>query len=653
MVSSTSSILLFCIILIILRQSTAQICYDTGNFTTNSTYGKNRNSILSSLASKVRANAGFYTDTLGQDSDMVYVLGHCRGDLSEESCFNCVNSSSQAIMKNCTNQKEATGFGDTYLCTVRCSDKNFSRVTRAAMFWFKPANITTNYVDEFDQALQSLALSLVEKVALGPPRFRFATGKKNFEEYQSIFALMECIPTISSNGCRDCLKQSVDDYQTCCVRRQWVVIVGPSCVFQYEYPFSEVISDPSPLPLPPPVAVAPLPPSTNTTINEGNRSRKLRTAMIIAVSVSILLVLIGCAFFRLQKRGNIKSSQPDIPTKGDGKIDLPLFDVATIAEATNNFSTSNKIGEGGFGPVFKGQLSTGQVIAVKRNSENSKQGLRELKNEVILFSKLQHRNLVKLLGGCIQGEETMLIYEYMPNGSLNSFIFGNKRNSLTWSIRFNIIVGIARGLLYLHRDSRLRIIHRDLKASNVLLDSEMSPKIADFGCARAFGGDQLSEKTKRVIGTYGYMPPEYVIDGLFSIKSDVFSFGVLVLEIVTGKRNREFRHSDHGLTLLGHVWKLWVEGKALELVDEQMEDLFPASEVVKCIQVGLLCVQHRPEDRPTMPLVLLALDSESAMLSQPEQPGFYTERTTIETQLPLDAKQSTVNEQSLTVLSGR
>ncbi|PSS04723.1 G-type lectin S-receptor-like serine/threonine-protein kinase [Actinidia chinensis var. chinensis] len=346
----------------------------------------------------------------------------------------------------------------------------------------------------------------------------------------------------------------------------------------------------------------------------------------------MVLIAIICIFLRRRKqrkrRRQFESSQSDIPTKGDGKIDLPLFDVVTIAEATNNFSTSNKIGEGGFGPVFKGQLSTGQVIAVKRNSENSKQGLREFKNEVILFSKLQHRNLVKLLGG-------------------------NKRNSLTWSIRFNIIVGIARGLLYLHRDSRLRIIHRDLKASNVLLDNEMNPKIADFGCATAFGGDQLSEKTKRVIGTYGYMSPEYVIDGLFSIKSDVFSFGVLVLEIVTGKRNREFRHSDHGLTLLGHAWKLWVEGRALELVDEQMEDLFPASEVVKCIQVGLLCVQHRPEDRPTMPLVLLALDSESAMLSQPEQPGFYTERSTIETQLPLDAKQCTVNEVSLTVLSGR
>ncbi|KAF8411264.1 hypothetical protein HHK36_003811 [Tetracentron sinense] len=315
-------------------------------------------------------------------------------------------------------------------------------------------------------------------------------------------------------------------------------------------------------------------------------------------------------------------------------LELPLFDIGTVSAATNNFSFANKIGEGGFGPVYKGMLSSGKEIAVKRLSQNSGQGLKELMNEVILISKLQHRNLVRLLGCCIEGEERMLIYEYLPNRSLDSFIFDKTRSIVFgWHKRFEIIVGIGRGLLYLHRDSRLRIIHRDLKASNILLDNEMNPKISDFGMARTFGGDQTVAKTKMVVGTYGYMSPEYAVDGLFSVKSDVFSFGVLVLELVSGKKNRGFYHPDHDLNLLGHAWKLWNEGKALELMDALMEDQYSVSEALRCINVGLLCVQQRPEDRPTMSSVIMMLDRESVVLPQPKQPGFYTERSLNETDL--------------------
>ncbi|CAI0431186.1 unnamed protein product [Linum tenue] len=267
--------------------------------------------------------------------------------------------------------------------------------------------------------------------------------------------------------------------------------------------------------------------------------------------------------------------------------DLPLFNVNCVAIATNNFSIENKLGQGGFGPVYKGKLPGGEEIAVKRLSRISGQGVEEFKNEISLIAKLQHRNLVRLLGYCVQGDEKMLIYEYMPNKSLDFFLFDpRKQATLDWAKRFTIIEGIARGLLYLHRDSRLRIIHRDLKASNILLDEEMNPKISDFGMARIFGGNQNEANTNRVVGTYGYMAPEYAMEGLFSVKSDVYSFGVLVLEIVTGRRNTSFRSSDH-VNLIGYAWELWSEGRALDLVDPSVRGSSPQEELLRCIQLGM------------------------------------------------------------------
>lgn len=305
-------------------------------------------------------------------------------------------------------------------------------------------------------------------------------------------------------------------------------------------------------------------------------------------------------------------------------LELPVFDLGTVAIATNNFSEENKLGEGGFGPVYKGVLEDGQEIAVKKLSRYSRQGLHEFKNEVLFISKLQHRNLVKLLGCCIQ-EEVLLIYEFMPNNSLDSCLFDqNQRKLLEWSTRFGIISGIARGLLYLHQDSRLRIIHRDLKAGNILLDNEMNPKISDFGSAKCFVGNETEANTLRVVGTYGYMSPEYAIDGVFSIKSDVFSYGVLVLETVSGKRNRGFCHPDHCHNLVGHAWRLFTEDRSMELVDELVES-YNTAEVLRSIHVALLCVQQCPEDRPSMSALILMLGSDNE-LPLPKEPGFYNER---------------------------
>ncbi|GKB99358.1 receptor-like serine/threonine-protein kinase SD1-8 [Tanacetum coccineum] len=210
---------------------------------------------------------------------------------------------------------------------------------------------------------------------------------------------------------------------------------------------------------------------------------------------------------------------------------------------------------------------------------------------------------------------------YQAYGNLYAMTDKEKGAQLNWEKRFDIISGIARGLLYLHQDSRLRIIHRDLKTSNVLLDKEMNPKISDFGLARIFGSNQTEAETKKVVGTCGYIAPEYAMDGLFSIKSDVFSFGVLLLEIVSGKRNRGFYFADNQLNLLGHTWKLWSEGNCLELLDESVGAKFSRDEVIRCIHIRLLCVQEQAKQRPNMAKVLLML-SDVGQLPQPRHPGF-------------------------------
>ncbi|XP_050286198.1 G-type lectin S-receptor-like serine/threonine-protein kinase CES101 isoform X2 [Quercus robur] len=340
----------------------------------------------------------------------------------------------------------------------------------------------------------------------------------------------------------------------------------------------------------------------------------------------------------------------------DGQDGLQTFSFKSIYNATSNFSTENKLGEGGFGPVYKGKLLDGKEIAIKRLSRSSRQGLLEFKNEAVLIAKLQHINLVRLLGFCIQEEENILIYEYMPNKSLDFLLFDStKKYLLNWKKRFNIIEGIAQGLVYLHKYSRVTIIHRDLKASNILLDKEMNPKKSDFGMAKIFGLKGSEENTNRVVGTYGYMSPEYAMNGVVSVKIDVFSFGVLLLEIISGKKNNSRYHSEYPLNLIGYVWQLWNEGKALELIDPAIldESCIP-SEILRCIHVGLLCVQDQATDRPTMVDVVSFLANETIQLSTPKEPAFFINTITKELDISENkSKNYSINNVTISKLDAR
>ncbi|VAI01156.1 unnamed protein product [Triticum turgidum subsp. durum] len=368
---------------------------------------------------------------------------------------------------------------------------------------------------------------------------------------------------------------------------------------------------------------------------------------VVITSFALLLLSLGLMIWRKIWLRSKQVTKFDDIVRGE----CPTYHLETLRAATDGFCTKNEIGRGGFGIVYKGQMENGQEVAVKKLSAgNSVQGLKEFKNEVDLIAKLQHRNLVRLLGCCIHCSERILVYEYMSNKSLDTFIFDpSRRVDLIWRTRMDIIFGVARGLLYLHQDSRHTMIHRDLKAANVLLDREMVAKISDFGIAKLFSSIGDHQVTERIVGTFGYMSPEYAMDGMVSFMQDVYSFGVLLLEIISGRRNQR------GFNLIAHAWMLFEENKSLELLDPAVRDgcsLAELEQAATCIQVGLLCVQESPSQRPQMAAVIPMMSHQQA-LERPLRPVVCMPVSTLADLLNVQEDTSGNVELTITNLEGR
>ncbi|XP_054811745.1 probable LRR receptor-like serine/threonine-protein kinase At1g53430 [Prosopis cineraria] len=328
-------------------------------------------------------------------------------------------------------------------------------------------------------------------------------------------------------------------------------------------------------------------------------------AGIVAGSCVILILIL----IVLRKMGFLGGKDP----KDKELLDLKTgyFSLKQIKAATDNFAPENKIGEGGFGPVYKGVLSDGAVIAVKQLSSKSKQGNREFVNEIGMISALQHPNLVKLYGCCIEGNQLLLIYEYMENNSLARALFGRPEQKLhlDWPTRMKICVGIGRGLAYLHEESRLKIVHRDIKATNVLLDKGLNAKISDFGLAK-LDEEENTHISTRIAGTIGYMAPEYAMRGYLTDKADVYSFGVVALEIVSGKSNTNYRPKEEFVYLLDWAYVLQEQGNLLELVDPSLGSSYSSQEAMRMLELALLCTNPSPTLRPPMSSVVSMLEGK-------------------------------------------
>uniref|UniRef100_A0A6M2E646 non-specific serine/threonine protein kinase n=1 Tax=Populus davidiana TaxID=266767 RepID=A0A6M2E646_9ROSI len=650
-------------------------CSNT-TFVRNSPYEANLDILLSSLAGNATRNDinGFYNASTGHDVNEVYGLFLCRGYVSVEGCLECVNLARNEVVQRCPIQKEAIIWYDQ--CFLRYSNSNiFSSLSQTPSVYMSNTQKITVDV-EFNKLLVNTISDAVNVAASAPSgEKKLATKKEIYKLRESLYVLVQCTPDLSKNDCNQCLLQAILSISVCCNNKRGVRILFPSCNFRYEnYSFynKAAVVAMSPPPLSTPAVL--LPPSPGP-IGDGSKSMWIKVGAGLSAVIAVLFFS-ACTYtmrrrtnLRTEEIGNIQEDQlldlAGRATVGDdysdkdiqGEVtsqDLPLIRLDVINEATKQFSDENKLGQGGFGPVYRGTLEDGKEVAVKRLSRTSGQGQREFLNEVVLIARLQHRNLVRLLGCCLEKNEKLLIYEYMPNKSLDVILFCSRNEVLLdWQRRVSIINGIARGLLYLHEDSRLRIIHRDLKTSNILLDHEMNPKISDFGMARIFDGNQIEANTNRIVGTYGYMAPEYAMAGLFSVKSDVFSFGVLLLEMISGKKNVGFHLSEEGESLLTFAWKLWSDGQGLELMDPMLEKSSVATEVLRCIHIGLLCVQEDPADRPTMSSVLHMLASDTITLPIPKQPAFSIGRFVAMEGHSSNQKVCSVNELTLSVLSPR
>ncbi|XP_075667009.1 cysteine-rich receptor-like protein kinase 10 isoform X1 [Castanea sativa] len=623
------------------------------NFTVNTPYQSNLNQLLAYLSSNATRNIEFYNATASAmgSADTVYGLFICRGDMSADVCRDCVAKATKDIVIRCPVQKSAMIWYEE--CMVRYSFRYIFSSMATDPSAFPRSTLNMSEPDRFNQLVRATMNDLASQLSnVRAGAKKFGTKEATFTPFKFLYTLAQCTPDLTGADCNRCLVIAINTLPGCCGGKQMGSVLFLSCIVKYAVtPFYQSAN-----------TLAPTPPQDQvpgSTISPKGKSQiSLQTIVVVvaSISVSALLFVAGYCYLRRKQRKKYNVIQEE-------NAESLQFDFATIEGATDKFSDDNKLGEGGFGVVYKGILPNGQEIAVKRLSQTSGQGLGEFKNEVITVAKLQHRNLVRLLGFFLEGEEKILVYEFVPNKSLDYFLYDPKRREqLDWSRRYKIIKGIARGILYLHEDSRLRVIHRDLKASNILLDQDMNPKISDFGMAKIFGINQTQGNTNRIVGTFGYMSPEYAMFGQFSLKSDVYSFGVLILEILTGEKNSSFCQANSSEVLLSYAWKHWRDETPLELLDPTLGDSYTKNEVIRSLHIGLHCVQDNPADRPTMATVVLMLNNDSVTLPLPQRPAYFFRSRTDDNRRPneLESNQSTsksisysANEVSITELYPR
>ncbi|KAJ1261445.1 hypothetical protein BS78_09G030000 [Paspalum vaginatum] len=535
----------------------------------------------------------------GAGNDTVFGLGQCLAYLSPTDCQLCY-AQSRLKLPQCL---PADG-GRIYLdgCFLRYGSDNF----------------TANATDDSDTsvcsngtatpAFAAAAAELVRSVAAAAPGARNYYHASSSTGRAPAYAAAQCWRSLNASACAACVASARDRVVGQCLpRADEGHGLNAGCVVRY--------------------STRPFYLSANAAPKGAGLSAR-HIVVIVMASVFLALAAIGIAFVWTKKRPRSRDDRHD-GMDGSSEIIRAIsashlsFKYEQLRTATDEFNQINKLGQGGYGSVYKGVLPDGREVAVKRLIFNKQHCVEQFFNEVRLISQVRHKNLVKLLGCSLDGPESLLVYEYLCNTSLDHYLFDtSKKNALAWERRFEIVLGTAEGLSYLHNASEVRIIHRDIKAGNILLDERFRPKIADFGLARNFMEDQSHLRTG-IAGTFGYMAPEYIVHGQLTEKADIYSYGVLVLEIITGRKNpNSVALLEDGLSLMALIWNHYNAGTLMELLDQDLGDQCSEEDALLVFHVGLLCAQALANLRPPMWKVVEMLSSRDKELPRPTQPPF-------------------------------
>ncbi|KAJ3676069.1 hypothetical protein LUZ60_003481 [Juncus effusus] len=530
-------------------------------------------------------------------SPQVYGLGQCFNYLSMTDCQLCY-AESRVKLPHCLPSTDARIYLDG--CFLRYSDSDFFTEAVDLSDNFTCGNSSYNGLG-FKNVTEVLVKNLTEKASNASMGF-YQIGSADVASNSKVYGMAQCWKTLNESGCKECLSNARQNVLKC-VPATDAMAMNAGCFVRYSTDLF-YLSDSS-----------------------GGSGSSTRRKVIVALA-SIIAVLAAIGIFILWAHWRSKSNSTR-DTDGSNEIIRSIsasnlsFKYEDLKSATDNFNQINKLGQGGYGSVYKGVLSDGKEIAVKRLFFNTKQWVEQFFNEVRLVSQVQHKHLAKLLGCSVEGPESLLVYEYLSNTSLDNFLFDAfKKNSLDWERRFGIILGTAEGLSYLHSESEIRIIHRDIKASNILLDENFKPKIADFGLARCFTEGQ-SHLSTGLAGTFGYMAPEYIVHGQLTEKADIYSYGILVLEIITGRKSHNsVATSTDGHSLISLIWQHFNSKTLIEMLDPALKDQCSETEAIKVFHVGLLCTQASPNLRPPMWKVVEMLNKDSNQFPVPTQPPF-------------------------------
>ncbi|XP_027073599.1 cysteine-rich receptor-like protein kinase 42 isoform X1 [Coffea arabica] len=524
-----------------------------------------------------------------------YALAQCYQDLAPVDCYFCYLTSRGIRHEACGRAASGRVYMDG--CFLRFDNYNFfdeSVDTTKGISNCSSRSAGVLSVEDVENFGKNV-VKLIDKVT----SVALKNGGFAVKGLNGVFGLAQCWKTLSEQGCKECLTKASRNAIGCLPSREGR---GMDAGCYLRYSTVKFYNDP-------PKTIA------------GPSTWGKRVAIGSSVVAFSMLSLFAAYAFYARFKKSIQEQRKLARISHAYNKSYLYFKYEILEKATNYFDPRMKIGQGGAGSVYIGTLPDGKVIAVKRLFFSTSRWVEEFFNEVDLINGIQHKNLVKFLGCSIEGPESLLVYEFVPNKSLDHYLFDENRiKILSWKERFQIIIGTAEGIAFLHGGAGIRIVHRDIKSSNVLLDEDFSPKVADFGLARHFAEDRTHLSTE-LAGTLGYMAPEYLVKGQLTEKADVYSFGILVLEIVCGRKHNYASKDDSG-SLLQTVWTFYQTDKLEELVDPCLKGNFPALEAWNVLKIGLLCGQASATSRPSMVEVVQMVTVPNCAIPEPNQPPF-------------------------------